>query len=283
MYDSANYLLRLLNRVGIEMNYVLFHQNCMDGYAAAYAAWLKFKDTATYIPVNYGEPFPFVENVESLYILDFSYPRIVIMDIHTHYPKLRVLDHHKSAEEELKGLAYATFDQSKSGAVLAWEHFHLTDSTPSLYRYIQDRDLWQWKLYRSKEINTYLNFMIDFNDLTFQRFNDIFFNGDYTKMIHDGEIVLRRDQQYVERCMKNVHYRTFGLDDFPCVNSPILQSEIGAALSKEYGRGDIYYYHDATIIRHSLRSVGSFDVSEVAKIYGGGGHKNAAGFEEKIQ
>jgi nanoRNase/pAp phosphatase (c-di-AMP/oligoRNAs hydrolase) len=28
----------------------------------------------------------------------------------------------------------------------------------------------------------------------------------------------------------------------------------------------------------SLRSIGDFDVSEIAKQYGGGGHKNASGF-----
>jgi nanoRNase/pAp phosphatase (c-di-AMP/oligoRNAs hydrolase) len=32
----------------------------------------------------------------------------------------------------------------------------------------------------------------------------------------------------------------------------------------------------------SLRSVGDFDVSAIAKIYGGGGHKNAAGFTVPI-
>jgi nanoRNase/pAp phosphatase (c-di-AMP/oligoRNAs hydrolase) len=29
---------------------------------------------------------------------------------------------------------------------------------------------------------------------------------------------------------------------------------------------------------YSLRSIGDFDVSELAKRYGGGGHKNSAGF-----
>ena len=33
------------------------------------------------------------------------------------------------------------------------------------------------------------------------------------------------------------------------------------------------------VFNYSLRSKGDFDVSELAKRHGGGGHKNAAGFQ----
>lgn len=38
-----------------------------------------------------------------------------------------------------------------------------------------------------------------------------------------------------------------------------------------------YYTKDGTIAC-SLRSNGDYDVSAIAKVFGGGGHKNAAGF-----
>jgi phosphoesterase RecJ-like protein len=37
------------------------------------------------------------------------------------------------------------------------------------------------------------------------------------------------------------------------------------------------------LVNYSLRSVGNVDVSGIAKCYGGGGHKNAAGFTLKLK
>lgn len=39
------------------------------------------------------------------------------------------------------------------------------------------------------------------------------------------------------------------------------------------------YWDDHMGRNFSLRSIGDFDVSAVAKLYGGGGHRNAAGFQ----
>jgi len=52
----------------------------------------------------------------------------------------------------------------------------------------------------------------------------------------------------------------------------------GGTLSYEFGAA--YFVRDDGKKVYSLRSVGDFDVSEVAKKYGGGGHRNAAGFQE---
>lgn len=40
-----------------------------------------------------------------------------------------------------------------------------------------------------------------------------------------------------------------------------------------------YFVNDKGERIYSLRSTGDFDVAEIAKKYGGGGHKNAAGFK----
>ena len=65
----------------------------------------------------------------------------------------RVLDHHATAAEDLAGLPFVTIDLDRSGAVLAWEHFHPGRPVPLLLRYVQDRDLWRWALPRSREVN----------------------------------------------------------------------------------------------------------------------------------
>ena len=38
--------------------FVIHHQDCPDGFGAAYAAWLKLGDNATYVPGKYGDQPP---------------------------------------------------------------------------------------------------------------------------------------------------------------------------------------------------------------------------------
>jgi len=45
------------------------------------------------------------------------------------------------------------FDLTRSGAVLAWEHFHPETDLPRLLAYVQDQDLWQWQLPNSDAVN----------------------------------------------------------------------------------------------------------------------------------
>jgi nanoRNase/pAp phosphatase (c-di-AMP/oligoRNAs hydrolase) len=60
----------------------------------------------------------------------------------------------------------------------------------------------------------------------------------------------------------------------------MFSSELGNQLAIKSGTYGATYYHDSTdTVRFSLRSVGDYDVSRLAKIFGGGGHKNASGFK----
>lgn len=133
--------------------YVLYHVNCTDGAGARFAAWKKFRDHATYIPVQYNEPLPDMEDGSDVYILDFSYPREVLLALNERMRLLMVLDHHDTAEKDLKDLPFAQFDMSKSGAVMAWEYFHPTRPVPQLLLHVQDRDLWKFRLPGSREIH----------------------------------------------------------------------------------------------------------------------------------
>jgi oligoribonuclease NrnB/cAMP/cGMP phosphodiesterase (DHH superfamily) len=55
-----------------------------------------------------------------------------------------------------------------------------------------------------------------------------------------------------------------------------LTSELGSKILEKFENINyVMLIYDGGI---ALRSVGDFDVSEIAKKYGGGGHKNAAGF-----
>ena len=131
---------------------VLYHRGCNDGFAAAYCAWTVLGDSAEYIGVSYGEDPPTINEGDRIYVVDFSYPREVMVSWEKIASTLLVLDHHKTAQEALLGLSFASFNMNKSGAVLAWEYWHPNSRVPTLIQYVQDRDLWRKELTFSDEV-----------------------------------------------------------------------------------------------------------------------------------
>lgn len=256
---------------------VIYHGNCPDGFGAALAAWDVMRDGADYLPASYGDAPPDVRE-RPVFILDFSYPRAVLQQMHRDSARLRVYDHHKTAEADLAGLDYCTFDMEKSGAVLSWGAFHSDDPTP-LMLYIQDRDLWRWKLPHSKEVSAALwSYPRDFE--TWARFMH-----DVSPLADDGIAILRFKDQLVEQMCSQATWREIGGNKVPVVNASVAFSEVGEALCIKNPDAPFaaYYFDRADGKRQwGARSRNGFDVSAVAKALGGGGHAAAAGWTEVI-
>jgi oligoribonuclease NrnB/cAMP/cGMP phosphodiesterase (DHH superfamily) len=242
-----------------------------------------------------------------VFIVDFSYKRPVMLNLLESAHAVTVLDHHKSAEAELAGLAdefaewpagqepEITFDMHKSGARLAWEYLYGnqllpgrwmdTDSTglslespPWLVRYTEDRDLWLWKLPHSREINAALRSYA----LTFETWDSLAERGP-SEFVAEGEAILRAEQQTVAAHVRHAREVALGGHVVLAVNATTLQSEIAGELAAGRPFGVCYLDTGDGVRRYSLRSrEGGIDVSEIAKQYGGGGHVRAAGFERKV-
>ena len=262
--------------------YVLYHSNCYDGFGAAYAAWKTLGDTAEYIPVSYSKPPPIMNPGSIVYIVDFSYKRDVLIELSKQHLVV-VLDHHKTAMEDLKDLnnqlnLNVTFDMNKSGAMLAWEYFHPNVNPPKLIQLIQDRDLWQFKIPGSKELHVYLQ-SIDFD---FKQWD----NTDVEKAIVQGSAITQFRDKQVEMICRNAIETTIQTPSghVPCVvvNATAFWSEVGNHLLEKFPNSQMaasFGYMKNGKVMYSLRTRGDFDCSEVAKEFGGGGHKPAAGFE----
>ena len=74
--------------------------------------------------------------------------QIVILDHH-----LTAHDHYHSDPSVGNAMAenghVAHFDLDHSGAMLSWQYFHPDEPAPELLRYVEDQDLWNWKLPQS--------------------------------------------------------------------------------------------------------------------------------------
>lgn len=261
--------------------YVLYHANCPDGFGAALAAWLTLDDTAFYIPVQYGEPLPEIIDGSPVYIVDFSYDREMLLALKARCPALVVIDHHKTAKDALADLDFATFDMDKSGAVLTWEHFNPGVDVPLLLQYVQDRDLWRWKLQDSREVSAFLSIRPrEFG--VWEALLEAAEDGIPESWVYMGDAVLTSQKTQAASLCDHAFTVQVGGQTIPAVNSPLLQSEIGEELCKRNPDAPFaaaFFCLGLDTEVWSLRSRNGFDVSAVAKSYGGGGHPAAAGFK----
>ncbi len=254
---------------------VIYHGNCTDGFGAAYAAWKLLGDRADYHAAKYGEPPPVVTG-KNVVVLDFSYDNTTTKQLMKDAKSFLIIDHHKSAMVELHDVSCTRFDMNHSGAMLAWKFFHPGKEAPRMIKFIEDRDLWKWEIPYSKEFAAAFD-MVPFD---FEEFDKYLDDSAVDNAQERGAYILAYSKTVISKIAKHATHRKMNDKDVLVVNSPHWMSEIGAALSPRCDFAVIWYYdHETRQVKVSLRAHHEdSDVSEVAKKYGGGGHRKAAGF-----
>jgi oligoribonuclease NrnB/cAMP/cGMP phosphodiesterase (DHH superfamily) len=265
---------------------VIYHGNCPDGFTAAWVAARALAREGSDVELfagRYGEAPPLEKAFNrDVYVVDFSYPRPQLEDLNATARRLVVLDHHKTAEAELKGLPYCTFDMNRSGAGLTWDYFHEGEPRPWIVDYVEDRDLWKFDLPDSEAVSLRIRLcpqtLTDWDNLADRSVHEI--------MPEAGGAVLYLEH-YVQDALRNMYTVTNvdGLgNDAACVNvsytgvSDVLNDAVeasGLPMAIGWQRDKDGY------IACSVRSQKSFDCSAFAKSQGGGGHAQAAGFRVK--
>ena len=263
--------------------WIFYHADCLDGFGAAYAAWKKFGfKEAVYRASRYDEgedPFDMCEPGDEVFVLDFSFKRHII-ERQSKRLKLTIIDHHKTARADLEGFPFCHFDMTKSGAVLAWEFFHPDKAVPKLLRHIQDRDLWEFRKFETREITTALaSLQEDFNT--------------WDKHMHDTSELSELGSIQVavmNRLVNDLCQRSGWLEikgyRVPASNAYHHRSELGHALLARNPQApfSVVFYdfqpegEKAWKRLYSLRAESGFDVGALATAFGGGGHRSAAGF-----
>lgn len=266
--------------------HVLYHNPCNDGFGAALSFYNRYKEDAYYHPVEYGSPMPEIPDEAVVFIVDFSYPMNVIEALCRRVAYVTILDHHATAKEHFsewlndaskmpRNLS-PTFDMNHSGAMLAWKYLHPTLEPPMLLKYVEDRDLWRWNLPSSKEINAY----IMSKPMTFDSWNNMV-SEDPAKMALTGTVILSYENKQIEILASRAYKGYLAGYEVPVVNTQTYISGVCHKLVEDTGApfSVAWFAREDKRIQVSLRSIGDFDVGAIAKRFGGGGHKNAAGFE----
>lgn len=256
---------------------VIYHDHCVDGFAAAWCFWRRYGAEPDYLPASYGDDPPEVDGLD-VYLVDFSYPRAVVERLLERAASVTIIDHHKTAIEDLAGLGHPKLVEyvhtAFSGAALA-EMFLCLECLP-LIAHVSDRDLWQFKMEGTREVHAAItSYEFDFNVW------DILGSLSIDKLADEGRAILRRHDIIVREIAESARrYMTIGHYAAPAAcASPQFASDVGHALAG--GAAFAATYYDTASSRvFSLRSRQSWgaDVSEIARMYGGGGHRHAAGF-----
>ncbi|MEK7191972.1 MAG: DHHA1 domain-containing protein [Patescibacteria group bacterium] len=263
---------------------VIYHGDCRDGFGGAYSAWKKFGVKSDYFGMkSHQDPLPTGLKNKEIYIIDFSVPVPVMKKLIKTNKKVVALDHHISAEKQTKLAHEYVYDLKRSGSTIAWKYFHPNKPTPKILQHIEDIDIWRFTIPKTKEVISHMQ-LIEYDfpiwDRIVKNFEKSAFRAQFIK---DGELLLKYEKRMLDLLMERAEPVKFEEYKTLAVNSPILMSELGAAIVKKMPPIGIVWSQkagaDGKIIRTvSLRSNGKVDVSKLAQKYGGGGHKAAAGF-----
>lgn len=285
----------------------IYHSGCDDGFGAAWAVWKALGDGVEFYAGVYQSPPPDVAGRDVI-MVDFSYKRPIIEDMRETANSILILDHHKTAAEDLAGFQppfgpgwrrhldnvyqdrcegipqaslYSLFDMERSGAGLAWDFFHDLPR-PRFINYIEDRDLW-----RTPPMVPYRDEFV-FALRSYPQAFDIWdkLADDVDGLIKEGFGILRYYQLRCEELKRHAYQAVLAGYPIWIANAPYFAaSEVAGELAARDGAvfGACYFEIEGGRYQYSLRSRGDFDVSEIAKKFGGGGHKGAAGFTVSAQ
>lgn len=292
---------------------VIYHANCADGFSAAWCFWNLSNKNFDFHPGVYSEAPPDVTD-RVVYLVDFSYKREVVNMMCGKAKHVYLIDHHKTAiddcgflidegsDEYQKNFTWYV-DLERSGAMLAWDFLHNVDwyandeglardiakehkpgdinyvTPPLLLGHVQDRDLWKFKLEGSKPIHLAMSA----RNWTFEEFDNMMLKQHPTVLHSEGLAIERKHFKDLEG-MLDMCEREMGILIYSVVAANLpgwMASDGGNRILQRNPHTPFAasYYDTSTQRIFSLRSEDSrVDVSEIAKLYGGGGHRNAAGF-----
>ena len=281
----------------------LYHKDCADGFCAAWIFnnYSEGRDVK-FIPMTHGmNPDDIKDDIvdKNVLIVDFSFKRPVLLELKALAKSMLVVDHHKTAKEDLEGLDFVVFDMEKCGASLLW-HVLYGNKPPFIVEYVEDRDLWKWKLDYSKYVNAAIQ--IAPHDFTYW---SSLFKSSLSQLVNLGTPVCDAFTYLAKTTAKDAKLVELSVpaETIPCGQVQILAHPFKQIKMRVVSCGvanlisdtlhevleafdDVDVACSYTIFPdggqlYSLRSRLSFDCSWIAKAFGGGGHAQACGFKRK--
>lgn len=281
----------------LDIKEVYYHGSCPDGTSSAMIcmeAFLRLGKIPNFHSVQYGtEKFEKMVAEKGQLFVDITPPK----DRWTEWVGLSpiVLDHHISSSHITIGLngVYGTNDEN-SGAVLAYENIlsrFLAESEKKTWKefanlcmirdtWKKESELWNDSCAMASSLKT-----IGGNDILSDMIYGV--EPDFEKLLEFGKIIEKKDKRTASAAADSAFRYSFLLKDkkinVSIVNhSGGLISDIADVMMSNGADISIGWFYifdknDKTVV--SIRTNELLNASEIASAFGGGGHKNAAGFQ----
>lgn len=293
----------MYNQESTKMNtkVLVLHHDDNDGCCAAwvvkhyYDTVMGIVDVAT-VPVQYNQepPFHLLDKDTTLYIVDFSYKRPILLQMKDMVKEIHVFDHHATAKEELEGLEFAKFSNTKAGAGLTWEILFNGLEPLQFIKLVDDYDLWKFEFNETEAFHS-ITGIIDAKNMKF--WDDLCkVPGYYDHIVSKGKEKLYYENLEITKIVTSdkIKFTTFQCNGkeykVAIYKTTHNLSKIGNRLLKDNPDLDFTFCwfivpKDGSVV-FSMRSTDIKEVNlgkDIAKLYGGGGHKNAAGFSLPLE
>ena len=270
-----------------------FYHADIDGKCSAAIVKKYYNDIPDYpaiwefIPINYNDDFPFdkIMKDEPIIIVDFSLQKIGDFEKLLQITKDIIwIDHHKTAIEKhpnmsnLEGIR----DINYAGCELTWIHFYSYRTFPLAVEYAGRYDVWDFFKHGEKLNIFQAGIRLHPNEPTDPVWQHILNDDSWLDEIMDqGKIALKyRKHVWADLIKSWSFWAEFEGYKTICCNAGSVSSQLFDSIEEDY---DIMmsFVFDGKQWTVSLYTKKDIDVSEIAKKYGGGGHKGAAGFQCK--
>jgi nanoRNase/pAp phosphatase (c-di-AMP/oligoRNAs hydrolase) len=290
---------------------VIYHSPCDDGFGAAWAAWKRWGDEVEYHAATYGKPAPDVAG-KNVLMADFSYKRPELDAMSFAAKSIVILDHHKTAAAELAPFEFhesgpgaisaddisgmlrdldelnrppvvAIFDMDRSGARMTWDFCHTGMKLPDMIRFIEDRDLWRFDYPQTRAFSLWLR-SHPYDFAVWNRIAEQLDGREAADIMRQAIAIEAFYDQKIAEIVGTARWRQINNVLVPVANCTwAFASDAAHELLRAHPDAPFaatYYDRGDGSRTYSLRSEDSReDVSAHARRYGGGGHRNAAGFE----
>lgn len=269
-----------------------FYHTDMDGHCAGAIvkrAMGNQKDDGTgfeYIAINYNQDFPFdkIKSDEEVIIVDFSLQKPGNFEKLLNITKRVIwIDHHKTAiekwqhlEDSVKGIRR----DGVAGCVLTWEYFFPNKPVPHIVELLGDYDIWAFKF---GAITNNLQAGIRLYDTEPESpMWDKWLGDDYVPFeeTEKGEVALQYRDNYYGGLIKSWSFFTEfeGYKVVAC-NAGSVSSQLFGSVKEDYDIMMPFVFDGKQWTVSIYTKKTNIDCSELAKKYGGGGHRQAAGFQ----
>lgn len=265
-----------------------YHHNDADGRCAGAIVYRAMKEKYSdieMIEVSYKDEIDIekIKLMESIYIVDFSFKPEIMNKVLEKTAAITWIDHHKTAfeygdqyDQGLEGIR----SNDESGCMLTWNYFYPMVPVPLAVTLIDDYDRWALTMEGSEPFINGLR-LVDHGSKAKIWQTLLADNLDYTEgIVSNGWVVMRYRDNFCADYRKSFAFEV-EFEGYKCLACGIYMfaSKLFGEEMKKYDICISFEYDGKgwTVGLYSEK----IDVGKIAKDYGGGGHKGAAGYVTK--